>query len=87
MGSNIYDVAKAAKVSISTVSRVINNPDVVSSDTRDRVKQAMDTLNFVPNSLARSLTSKNHPDHWSGGRGYHQPLLRRTSTLYPGCGQ
>ncbi|MDD3456443.1 LacI family DNA-binding transcriptional regulator [Sphaerochaeta sp.] len=58
MASNIYDVAKAAKVSISTVSRVINNPDVVSSNTRDRVKQAMDTLNFVPNSLARSLTSK-----------------------------
>jgi DNA-binding LacI/PurR family transcriptional regulator len=59
MGSNIYDVANAAKVSISTVSRVINNPELVSANTRKRVQEVMETLNFIPNSLARSLTSKS----------------------------
>ncbi len=58
MGANIYDVAKIAEVSISTVSRVINNPDLVSKRNRDKVKNAMLELNYIPSAIARSLTNK-----------------------------
>lgn len=54
----IEDVAREANVSITTVSRVINNNYPVSRDTRDRVEQAIDKLNFRPNILARSLIVK-----------------------------
>jgi DNA-binding LacI/PurR family transcriptional regulator len=48
-------VAAAAGVSMSTVSNVLNNPNVVSEDTRRRVEQAMTTVGYVPNSAARQL--------------------------------
>ena len=53
----IVDVAKRAKVSTMTVSRVINNATSVSETTRARVLLAMQELNYVPNSIARSLVS------------------------------
>ncbi|GAB4563313.1 MAG: LacI family DNA-binding transcriptional regulator [Anaerolineae bacterium] len=46
--ATIYDVAAAAGVSISTVSRVLNNPDKVRPETRERVMEAIDRLGFVP---------------------------------------
>ncbi len=51
----IYDVARVAGVSTSTVSHVINGTRYVSDATKQRVKQAMEELRFRPNSLARSL--------------------------------
>ena len=51
----IYDVARAAGVSTSTVSHVINGTRYVSDETRQRVQQAMEQLRLRPNSLARSL--------------------------------
>lgn len=51
----IKDVAKLANVSIATVSRVINDNYIVSEDLKDRVYAAIDSLNYVPNSIARSL--------------------------------
>ncbi|MEN6393476.1 MAG: LacI family DNA-binding transcriptional regulator [Anaerolineaceae bacterium] len=50
----IYDVAKLAGVSISTVSRVINSPERVNEDTRARILAAIDELNFIPKAEARA---------------------------------
>ncbi|MCF8017963.1 MAG: LacI family transcriptional regulator [Vallitaleaceae bacterium] len=53
--TTIQDVAQAAGVSITTVSRVINNNYPVKASTRKKVEKAVDTLKFKPNLLARSL--------------------------------
>lgn len=50
----IYDVAKRAGVSITTVSRILNMPDKVNSETRERVLTAIDALGFVPKAEARA---------------------------------
>ena len=52
---SIHDVASEAKVSIATVSRVINGKDRVAPETRKRVQSAMRRLGFRPNRQARSL--------------------------------
>ena len=49
------DIAAAAGVSQATVSNVLNRPDVVAAETRDRVHAVMRRLNFVVNDSARSL--------------------------------
>lgn len=51
----IRDVARTAGVSVSTVSRVLNNSKPVSDEVRQRVMSAVETLGFQPNALARSL--------------------------------
>ncbi len=50
----IYDVAEISGVSISTISRVLNSPDKVNSETHKRVMQAIDRLGFVPKAEARA---------------------------------
>ena len=50
----IYDVAKRAGVSITTVSRILNTPDKVNNGTREKVLTAIDALNFVPKAEARA---------------------------------
>jgi LacI family transcriptional regulator, repressor for deo operon, udp, cdd, tsx, nupC, and nupG len=52
---NIYEVAKRARVSPSTVSRVLSQPQVVSVKTRNRVLRAVDVLGYTPNSTAKNL--------------------------------
>ncbi|MFA9380369.1 MAG: LacI family DNA-binding transcriptional regulator [Acetanaerobacterium sp.] len=54
---NINEVAKKAKVSRSTVSRVINNHPTVKENTRIAVQRVIDELNYIPNAAARSLAS------------------------------
>lgn len=56
--ATIYDVAERAKVSIKTVSKVINNLPEVSRATRSRVQTAIEELSFRPNQLARGLASQ-----------------------------
>jgi LacI family transcriptional regulator len=56
--STIRDVARRAGVAPITVSRVINNSGYVSPATRQRVEAAIAELQYVPNTLARSLRSK-----------------------------
>jgi LacI family transcriptional regulator len=51
----IRDVATMAQVSNQTVSRVINNRPDVAEETRQRVWQAIEELNYQPNAIARSL--------------------------------
>ncbi|WP_125766452.1 LacI family DNA-binding transcriptional regulator [Lapidilactobacillus wuchangensis] len=53
--ATIRDVAKKAGVSVATVSRVINDSGYVGQDTRKKVKQAIEELNYSPNEVARSL--------------------------------
>lgn len=55
----IYDVANKAGVSISTVSRVLNNPNKVNSDTRLAVIEAISDLGFIPKAEARARALKN----------------------------
>ena len=54
----IYDVASAAQVSISTVSRVLNNPEKVNGATRNAVLEAINKLGFVPKAEARARALK-----------------------------
>lgn len=53
--STLRDVAKKSEVSITTVSRVINNPEKVSKNTRERVQKAMGILDYKPNRVAQRL--------------------------------
>ena len=57
MPVTIKDVAKAAGVSPSTVTRVIQNKSTISDQTKKRVRKAMKDLNYHPNLNARSLVS------------------------------
>ena len=58
MAATIKDVAKLAEVSISTVSRVINDSKPVSPEARRRVLRAIEDLEYKPNEIARSLVTK-----------------------------
>ncbi len=58
MAASIKDVAKEANVSIATVSRVLNDIDVVNQETKQRVLDAIDKLDYRPNILARSLKTQ-----------------------------
>ena len=53
----IDDVARAAEVSIRTVSRVLNNSTKVNRDTRARVEEAVARLGFRPSLRARGLAT------------------------------
>lgn len=54
----IYDVARAADVSMATVSRVVNGNPNVKPATRQKVLDVIDKLNYRPNAVARGLASK-----------------------------
>lgn len=56
--TNIKDVAKKAGVSVTTVSRVMNNRGYISQSTKDKVLAAMEALNYQPNEVAKSLFKK-----------------------------
>lgn len=56
--ASIYDVARESKVSIFTVSAVINNKSHVGKKLRDRVEEAIRRLNYRPNLIARSLAKQ-----------------------------
>ncbi|MCL6515597.1 substrate-binding domain-containing protein [Alicyclobacillus sp.] len=58
MTVTIYDVAREAKVSMATVSRVLNGTAVVKEDTKRRVLDAIAKLGYRPNAVARGLASK-----------------------------
>jgi LacI family repressor for deo operon, udp, cdd, tsx, nupC, and nupG len=53
--STIYEVAKRARVSTATVSRVLSQPTVVTPSTRRRVLHAIERLGYEPNSTAQNL--------------------------------
>ena len=80
----IKDIAKLCGVSVSTVSRVINDRPDVSPEVRAAVLEAVRSSNYVPNNSARGLGSSRSgepllfPDH----KGNRQQDRRRG--LYDG---
>lgn len=54
----IQDVARAAGVSITTASRVLNNKDDVAPETYARVRRVMQELNYTPSLAAKSIRSR-----------------------------
>lgn len=58
MTVTMEDVARRAVVSVATVSRVINNPEMVNKETRDRVLEAIAALDYRMNTAARSLRTQ-----------------------------
>lgn len=55
MAVTLKELAGRLGVSVSTVSRALNRPDMVGSDTRARVVSLADELGYVPNHAARTL--------------------------------
>lgn len=58
MTVTIYDVAREARVSMATVSRVVNGNQNVKRETRNKVNEVIKKLNYRPNAVARGLASK-----------------------------
>lgn len=74
------DVAKLAGVSQTTVSRVLNTPELVHKNTREKVLNAIKELNYQPNSIARSLV-KNKTKTISLISGpLHNPFFSESTT-------
>lgn len=59
MGVTINDVAKAAGVSASTVSRVLSDSPRISKKTKMKVRKVIEELEYYPNFIARSLASNS----------------------------
>jgi len=57
--TSIKDIAKQSGVAISTVSHVINNTKFVSDKTRKKVMEAIESLHYRPNLIARGLRTKS----------------------------
>jgi len=54
----IFDIAKEAGVSVVTVSRLMNNPGIVSRRTASKIYKAMEKFHYQPSQIARSLVGK-----------------------------
>jgi LacI family transcriptional regulator len=78
--ATISDVAKKAGVSISTVSRVLNNTVPVDEESAERVREAVAALNYTPHSAARILASRRTKTIGllllDIGGDFYTPLLR-----------
>jgi LacI family transcriptional regulator len=57
MASTVYDIAKAASVSTTTVLRALWDKDDIKPETRERILKLATEMNYRPNLLARSLTT------------------------------
>jgi len=59
MKYTIKDIAKEAGVSVSTVSRVLNDKKYVDESTKNKVLKVIDKYNFEPSNIARSMITRN----------------------------
>ncbi len=73
---SIRDVAKHAGVAISTVSKVVNNYPNVSEETKKKVNASIKELNFIPNTIASALSSKQ-----AGRIAFLMDLSTHTQTI------
>mgnify|MGYP000432369061 CR=1 FL=1 len=82
----IYDVAKEADVSLATVSRVINDSNVVREDTRMRVQQAIEKLGYKPNAIAQRFgnCAKNY-DQFNRNEREIVCVQRKNLEWFDGC--
>ncbi len=74
----IRDVAKRAKVSISTASRALNNSGPVKEETKVRVLKAAKEINYTPNAIARGLVTRK-----TGNIGFILPASVKNGTSNP----
>jgi DNA-binding LacI/PurR family transcriptional regulator len=74
--STIKDVAARAGVGVGTVSRVLNDHPAVTTATRQRVREAMDVLDFHPNRAARALSRQR-----SGAIAVIVPFVTQPSSV------
>ena len=58
MANTIYDLAKAAGVSIATVSRALNDHYAVSEETKARIRALAEEMDYRPNARARSFAKQ-----------------------------
>src|SRR4051794_33863029 len=58
MRVTIREVARAAGVSVATVSRVLNESGPVAGETRDRIRRVAGEMRYIPNGAARSLSMR-----------------------------
>ena len=71
----LQEVARRARVSTATVSRVLNNPDSVKSTTRARVLKIVQELKYSPNLHARGLANGE-------GRPFTPTMVQRVIRTY-----
>lgn len=57
--ATLKDVAKETGLTVTTISRVLNNRGYISEETREKVYAAMKKLNYQPNEVARSLSKQS----------------------------
>lgn len=57
--ATLKDVAKEAGLTVTTVSRILNNRGYISDEARQKVADAMKKLNYRPNEVARALQNKS----------------------------
>ncbi|MBC1474352.1 LacI family transcriptional regulator [Listeria grandensis] len=90
MGATIYDIARHAGVSKSTVSRVLNNQANISEDSKKRVLDAIEALQYRPSKLARALTSSgfdaimvisNRPTKTTAGNPFFSEIIHSISAI------
>ncbi len=57
--TNLKDIAKVLGINVSTVSRALSDSDEISESTKERVREKVREMNYVPNIAARTLTGKS----------------------------
>lgn len=76
-GVNIIDIAKYAGVSVSTVSRVLNNHPDVSVKTKQKVKAVIEEHSYIPNDSARNLKRESLKAVGVIVKGFTNPFFMR----------
>jgi LacI family transcriptional regulator len=95
----VRDVARVAGVSTATVSRAMNNPDIVSAELRERVASVIRHLGWVPHGAARALATRRtgtigavfptltHGDFARAIQGLQSELAKSGRTLLLACSE
>lgn len=74
---NILDIARYAGVSVSTVSRVLNNHPDVSAETKQKVKAIIEEHSYIPNNSARNLRRESLKAIGVIVKGFTNPFFTR----------
>ena len=85
---NIRELAKEAGVSVATISRVINHPEAVLPETRERVQTIIEKYNYNPKPVNRPAFGGAVGTGAQGDSGQPGGVLSpfgRNSSLYSGC--
>ena len=85
MSATIYDLAEAAGVSISTVSKALNDSYSISEKTKKRIREIADSMGYKPNARARSFARRKNgiilfAADLSRGVGFENPHMFESVT-------